>query len=109
MTIRFTSLAIIFGLAASPSIAGPSGQHSAQSVEHSAQAASHGSAALVSGAATVTAVPIMLFGTSMAISGAALKEVGESTAGIGNDLYLEGTGQAITPRIVTPNGAPALD
>jgi hypothetical protein len=51
----------------------------------------------------------MLFGTSMAISGAALKEVGESTAGIGNDLYLEGTGQAITPRIVTPNGAPALD
>lgn len=109
MTIRFTSLAIILGLAATASFAGPSGQHSAQSVDHSGQAASHGSAAIVSGAATVTAVPIMLFGTTLAISGAALKEVGEGTVGIGNDLYREGTVQAMAPRIVTPNGAPTLD
>jgi len=109
MKNRITSLALIATLFAAPAFAGGSGQHSAQSVDHSGQAASHGSLAVSTGVATVTAVPIMVFGSTMAVSGAALEEVGEGALALGNDLARAGSNQPNVTVIVTPNGPPTLD
>jgi hypothetical protein len=109
MFIRTTSLALFATLFVTPSFAGPSGQHSAQSANHSGQAASHGSAAVSTGAASVIAFPIFAFGASVAISGAALEEIGEGALTLGNDLSRVGTGQPAITHGVKPNGAPTLD
>ncbi|MDT8326813.1 MAG: hypothetical protein RQ750_05410 [Roseovarius sp.] len=109
MFIRAASLALIADLLVIPAFAGPSGQHSAQSVGHSAQGASHGSAAVSTGAASVAAVPIFAFGSVLAVTGAALEEVGEGSLVLGNDLSRVGTGQPVQTGRVTPNGAPVLD
>ena len=55
-------------LAVTPAIAGPSGQHSAQSVTHSEQAVAHGSAAVASGASVVVAVPVLAVGSAIAVT-----------------------------------------
>lgn len=109
MFIRATSFAVFASLLVTPAFAGPSGQHSAQSVDHSAQGASHGSAAVSTGAASVTAVPIFAFGSALAVSGAALEEVGEGSLALGNDLSRVGTGKPVQTGRVKPNGAPVLD
>lgn len=109
MTFRTSFAAIIACSFATASFAGPSSQHSAQSVNHSGQAASHGSAAVSQGVATVVAVPIIAFGGAVAISGAALADVGEGALVLGSDLSNAGAGQPVPIRHVTPNGAPKLD
>lgn len=109
MPIRSIPLALIAALSVTPSFAGPSGQHSAQSVDHSVQGASHGSAAVSTGTAAVVAVPIVAFGAVIAISGVALEEVGQGSLALGNDLSRVGTGQPILLQDVQPNGAPTLD
>ena len=109
MNTRSVPLVLIAALAVTPSFAGPSGQHFAQSVDHSAQGASHGSAAVSTGAAAVVAVPIVAFGAAVAISGIALEEVGQSSLALGSDLSRVGTGQPVIVQGVQPNGAPTLD
>lgn len=103
MIIRATTLALMAALFVSPpfagpSLAGPSSQHSTQSIDQSGQAASHGSAAISTGAATVIAVPILTVGISVAISGAALATVPKGSIAHGNDLAT-----------IPPNAAPTLD
>lgn len=109
MITRSTSLVLLAIVFVTPCFAGPSGQHSEQSVDHSGQAASHGSAAVSTGVATVIAIPILVFGASVAISGIALENVGEGALILGNDLARVGTGQAAIAQGVQPNGAPTLD
>ncbi len=104
--IRSTLFAALVALAAVPSYAGPSGQHSAAAVDHSAQAASHGSAAAVSGASTVASVPIVAVGSAIAITGSALEEVGEGAIGLGLDLSHIATGEE---PLLHSNAAPKLD
>ncbi len=103
------SLITLIALIATPSFAGASGQHSAQSVDHSAQAASHGSAAVVTGAAAVIAVPIVAFGSVFTVSGAALEEVGEGSVTAGTELLRAGTGQPTNNHAIKADGAPTLD
>ncbi len=105
VTMNIQTIIIIITLAATivtPSFAGPSDRHSAQSVNHSALAASHGSAAVVSATSAVVAIPIILFGSSLAISGAALQEVGKGALELGTD-------QKITTQAVQPDAMPTLD
>lgn len=109
MSFRVTSLALSASLLVTPAFAGPSGQHSAQSVGHSAQAASHGLAAISTGAASVAAVPIFAFGSALAVSGTTLEEVGEGAVALGNDLSRAGVGKPVQTGRVTPNAAPVLD
>jgi len=109
MTLRSLSLVLIAGLTVSPAFAGPSGQHSAQAANHSGQATSEGSAAVGTGAASVVAVPIFVLGGVVAISGAALAEVGEGSVGLADDLFRAGTGQPLITDGVRPNGPPTLD
>jgi len=108
MFIRPTLITLIT-LVATPSFAGASGQHSAQSVDHSAQAASHGSAAFVTGTATVIAVPIVAFGSVFTVSGAAIEEVGEGSVTAGTELLRAGTGQPANTNTIKADGAPTLD
>lgn len=104
--LRSVLLTALVTLAAVPSYAGPSGQHSAAAVDHSAQAASHGSAAAASGVSTVASVPIVAVGSAIAITGSALEEVGESAIGLGLDLSHIATGEE---PLMHPNATPALD
>lgn len=107
MIIRTISLTFVVAILAAPSFAGQSGQHSTQSIRHSGQAASHSSAAISTGVVTVIAVPIMAFGLSIAISGAALEDVSNEVLQSSNNSTH--TGQPKTTRRVLPNGAPTLD
>ncbi|MFC6636920.1 hypothetical protein GV827_22805 [Sulfitobacter sp. JBTF-M27] len=109
MTIRIAILSLISIVCAVPSLAGPSGQHSANAAGHSGQAASEGSAAVASGTAAVMAVPIVVFGAGLAISGAAIADVGVGGVALGNDLSRVGTGQPVLHQGVTPDPAPTLD
>lgn len=76
--MHFPILIATLGLIGAPALAGGSAQHSIQSVEHSAQASGHASAAVVTGAAQVLAVPLMITGRGLQISGAALANVGHT-------------------------------
>ena len=76
--MRFPILTVTVCLLAAPALAGGSAQHSAQSAGHSAQASAHGSAAVVTGAGEILAVPLIITGRTLQISGAALADVGHA-------------------------------
>jgi hypothetical protein len=94
------------GLTAAPALAGGSAQHSVNAAGLSGQASSEGSAAVAKGATTVLAVPLVVFGAGISISGAALADVGGGSVAAGSDLA---HAAPPAPRNVKPNGAPTLD
>lgn len=109
MIFRSTIIAFLAACAVTPALAGPSEQHSAQALDHSGAAASEGSAAVASGVAEVTSVPIILFGSSVAVTGAALEEVGEGSVDLGVELNRAATGVPARTPTITPDGPPKLD
>ena len=64
MSIRTALVALGLALAVTPAVAGPSGQHSAQSAEHGSAASAHGSAAVATGASIAVAVPVLGAGSA---------------------------------------------
>lgn len=103
------SLAVIATLATTSAFAGASGQHSAQSVDHGVHSGGHSSAAVSTGTAVVIAVPIIVFGSAVTISGAALETVGHGAVAVGDDLSRAATTVPAGEPVVRPDRAPTLD
>ncbi len=108
MITRSLPLILLLMLTATPSFSGPSSQHSARAIDHSGQAASHGSAAASTGLATVAAVPILTFGSVVAVSGAALEQVGTGAQKLGEDLLPPQASHRQEPPKLRPNDPPVL-
>ena len=98
--------------------AAPSVQHATQSADHSAQAASHGVSAAASGVATVSAVPVLAGGSVLAVTGAALEQVGNGAVNASVDVLEQGVGvqtcgamtvHGRTTQCVAPDGPPRLN
>jgi hypothetical protein len=106
MLKQFTALLAALGLTVAPALAGDSSEHSAQAGYLSGQASSQSSQAIASGAAAVVAVPLVVFGAGITISGSALAEVGTGSMAAGSALS-KGTDKPT--RHVKPDGAPRLD
>lgn len=91
-------ITVITALALTTACANPSAQHSGQAAGHSAQAGAHGSVAVVTGVAEVSAVPLIVAGTMLTVSGAALQGVAAGADCLTFDIPC-----------VAPNGPPALN
>lgn len=76
------------------------------SADHSAAASVYGSAAVGESVATVVAVPLVVSGGALAISGAAIQEVGVGSMQAGSSVLQP---QQTAPTTTTPNGAPTLN
>jgi hypothetical protein len=116
MQLKSSLITSIFIIAAIPAFADPSDSnlalsmnHSGQASNHSARAASHGSATAASAVSTIAAVPIIAFGSTLTISGAALQQVGNSALDVGSTLATSNTPKPYAKTAVKPNGAPTLD
>lgn len=77
-----------------------------QSVDHSAVAASYGSAAAGESVATVVAVPLIVSGGALSVTGSAIQEIGDGSLQAGSQVLSHQTARPIT---IAPNGAPTLD
>ena len=77
-----------------------------QSVGHSAVASAYGSAAVGESVATVVAVPLVVSGGALAISGAAIQDVGVGSMQAGSRVLQTSD---TPPMTIAPNGAPTLN
>jgi hypothetical protein len=74
-----------------------------------AAASVHGSAAIASGVSTAVAVPIVIVGSALYVTGSALESVGDTVVGAGADLAQVGNAPLIVDTKTAPNRAPSLD
>ena len=98
MTRPIPALLLLAGLAACT--------NAVQSDDHSATAASYGLAAVGTSVATVVAVPLVVSGSALAISGAAIQEVGTGSVRADSDVLV---GHPAPQMTLAPNAAPTLN
>ena len=98
MTLPILAILLLAGSAACT--------NAVQSADHSATAASYGSAAVGTSVATVVAVPLVVSGGALAISGTAIQDVGTGSLRAGSDVLV---GQPAPQMTLAPNAAPTLN
>jgi hypothetical protein len=106
---RIASALTALTLIATPVLAGPSTQHSAQATYHSGQAVSEAGSAVASGAAAAVSAPVKIVGATVAITGAGLLSAGAGMMQAGDEIYPAYPDTDETKVRVLPNGRPSLD
>lgn len=79
--------------------------NAARAVDHSVAASAYGSAAVGESVATAVAVPIIVTGGALALSGAGIQGIGVGSMQIGASVFQDPP----APMTITPNGAPTLN